>query len=741
MICLAVVLTLGPEIAASQAQSFYKQGKDAETRQNYEIAYEDYLKAYQLEPANTQYRASLDRMRFLAAASKVQRAALLRDGGKLQDALTLYEQAARIDPSSAIAKQEAEITRSMINRPRSQKEKLNPSPREAAITSDLSDLQGPVKLAPISTAPITLKLSEDAKRVYQTIGKLAGVNVLFDPDYTSHRISVELNGVTLQECLDIVAAESKTFWHPMTPNTIFIAADNPAKRKELEQSVIKTFYLSNVSTPTELQDIVNSLRAVLDVSRIQQLMSQQAIVIRGTPDQVLLAEKLVTDFDSPASEVVVDVAVMQVSRDKVHKLGINPPTSASVQLQNNTNSSSSSSSSSPSSSSNSSSSNNTINLNSLANLNATDFTATISSMSFNALASDSGTKIIQSPQLRSLNGQKASLKIGTRVPVATGSTQSGISGVSVSGLNSTQFQYQDVGVNVDVTPYIHPDGDVTLKIMLDVSSVTGYVSIGGISEPEIGQRKVEHEIRLKDGEVNLLGGMLEHTETKSVSGLPGLSQLPIFKYFFSEHDTDVADNEIVFALVPHVVRRRDYSELSRKTLDVGNAASIHLRHAPALATEPVGQQSDASLPPAVPIGHATAALELEPSAISVTKGNTFVVDVLLTGAQNVSSVPLQISYDKKDLDLLNISNGDFLSQGDQLVALVHRDDPSSDWVEITACRPPGAEGVSGHGIVSTLTFRAQASGRFQLKITKAAVIDSNQHSNPASGSEITVSVN
>jgi general secretion pathway protein D len=235
--------------------------------------------------------------------------------------------------------------------------------------------------------------------------------------------------------------------------------------------------------------------------------------------------------------------------------------------------------------------------------------------------------------------------------------------------------------------------------------------------------------------------MLEHTETKSVSGLPGLSQLPIFKYFFSEHDTDVADNEIVFALVPHVVRRRDYSELSRKTLDVGNAASIHLRHAPALATEPVGQQSDASLPPAVPIGHATAALELEPSAISVTKGNTFVVDVLLTGAQNVSSVPLQISYDKKDLDLLNISNGDFLSQGDQLVALVHRDDPSSDSVEITACRPPGAEGVSGHGIVSTLTFRAQASGRFQLKITKAAVIDSNQHSNPASGSEITVSVN
>lgn len=733
---VSAVLLLAPWAIADKGQSPYKEGKDQETRQNYEAAYEDYLRAYQMEPGNAQYRAALTRIRFLAAASKVHRAALLRESGRLEEALKLYGAAATIDSASPIATQEMENTRTMIQRAAGQHE--GRSRPEHALSPDILDAQGPVKLAPVSNLPITLKLSNDTKVVYETIGELAGLNVLFDQDYTSRLMNIELNGVTLQEALDIVAAESKTFWHPMTPNTIFVAADNPAKRKELEQSVIKTFFLSNISAPTELQDVVNALRSVLDVTRVQQLMSQQAIVIRGTPDQVLLAEKMVNDFDTAPPEVVVDIAVMQVSRDKVHKLGVNPPTSASVQLQSNTTSTTSTSSSS--SSSTSSSTTNTINLNSLANLNATDFTATISAASFNALMSDSATKIVQSPQLRSLNGQKASLKIGSRVPTATGSTQSGIAGVSVSGLNTTQFQYLDVGVNVDVTPYIHPDGDVTLKIMLDVSSVTSYVSIGGINEPEIGQRKVEHEIRLKDGEVNLLGGMLEHTDTKSITGIPGLSQIPFVKYFFSEKDTEVADNEVVFALVPHIVRKRDFSELNRKTLDVGNANSIRLRHVPKGVAEADVKTSDGAVSKATPLGEPTAALELDPAAMSIAKGATFMLNVVLTGAQNVSSVPLQVSYDKEGLEMVNISNGDFLSQGEQVVALVHRDDPSSGAVEITASRPPRTEGASGQGVVATLTFQAKKSGRFPVKITKGAVVQSDKQFALVSGSEITVSV-
>src|SRR5205814_10686126 len=202
-----------------------------------------------------------------------------------------------------------------------------------------AEAPGPVELSAISSVPITLKLTADTKLIYETVGKLAAINVLFDPDYTSRKIRIELNGVTLEEALGIIALESKTFWRPVTPNTIFVAQDNPAKRKDLEQSVIKTFYPANLSQPTELQDVVNALRQILEISRIQPLPSEGAIVVRGTPDQVALAYKLVSDLDRSKPEVVVDVAVMQISRDKKRTLGINPPTSMTVQLQPNVNNS------------------------------------------------------------------------------------------------------------------------------------------------------------------------------------------------------------------------------------------------------------------------------------------------------------------------------------------------------------------------------------------------------------------
>jgi general secretion pathway protein D len=453
---MVLVIFLAMPVHAERGQSWYKQGRDLEARQNYEAAYEAYRQAYEADPRNTRYRAALTRLRFLAGASEVHRATLLQQAGKLEEALTLFEQVVRIDPSSPIASQQVINTRGMIQQAHGNRAEAMPR-SESGLSPDILDARGPVKLSGISNLPITLKLSEDTKVIYQTIGNLAGLNVLVDPDYSSRRLNIELIGVTLQEALDLVAAQSKTFWKPMTGNTIFVAADNPAKRKELEENVVKAFYLSNLTAPTEMQDLVNTMRSVLDVNRIQPLVSQEAVVIRGTPDQVLLAEKIVNDFDKTPPEVVIDFALMEVSRDKAHTLGISPPTSASVQLQSNISTSSSNSSTNSSTSTSSSSSTtslgNGLSLNSFANLNATNFAATISSANATALLTDSNTKIIQNPQIRSLNGQKASLKIGERVPTATGSFQSGISGLSVSGLVNTQFQYIDVGVNIDITPH------------------------------------------------------------------------------------------------------------------------------------------------------------------------------------------------------------------------------------------------------------------------------------------------
>src|SRR5229473_7375777 len=436
-VVLLVVLAILPAIA-DKAKSIYEKGQDAEARQNYEAAYEFYKQAFDLKPKDLRYRTSFERMRARAAQTIVHHGVQLREQGKLQEAIAEFQKAAQIDPSLFSAQQELRRTQQMLN------ESVNPPPPSAGPPSSLQkkirEATGPVELAPISVVPITVKLTEDSKVIYQTVGQLAGINVLFDPDYTSRRIKVELNGVTLEEALQITALESKTFWRPVTGNTIFVAQDNPAKRKELEQSVLKTFYLSNISQPTELQDVVNAIRAVLDVQRVQQLLSQNALVVRGTPDQIALAEKLVDDLYRARPVVIVDIAVLQVSKDRSRTLGLSPPTSATVALQsniNNTTTTSTTGTTTPSSTSGGTG----LNLNTLGNLNATDFQVTIPSANLSAVMGDSDTKTLQNPQVRALDNQKATLKIGERVPVATGSFQPGIGGVGINPLVNTQFQY------------------------------------------------------------------------------------------------------------------------------------------------------------------------------------------------------------------------------------------------------------------------------------------------------------
>jgi len=756
IILLVVAISLS---AAASANSLFKKGKDAEARQNYEQAYEYYKQAYDLKPKDLAYRAAYERLRFYAGASHVKRGQLLRDSGKLDEALAEFQKAVEVDPSSPIAQQEIRRTQQMIDAAKAPGPKAA-APAPSGLQQRVQEAQGPVELAAISNIPITLKLTEDTKVIYETVGKLAGINVLFDPDYTSRRVKIELNGVTLEQALQIIALESKTFWRPVTPNTIFVASDTPAKRKDVEQSVIKTFYLANLSQPTELQDVVNALRQILEISRIQPLPSQGALVVRGTPDQIALAEKLVGDLDKARSEVIVDVAVMQVSRDKARTLGINPPTSATVALQNNINTTTPATTTGGTTTTtgntgSTSGSANQINLNRLGNLNATDFTVTINPATATALFNDSTTKIIQNPQIRAVDGQKASLKIGDRVPVATGSFQPGIGGVGINPLVNTQFQYLDVGVNIDITPRVHAAREVTLKISMDISNVTGQSNIGGISQPIIGQRKIEHEIRLKEGEVNLLGGMLEDSTTKSLSGIPGLSQIPILRYLFGQTNTEHRENEIVFALIPHIVRSQDLSELNQRALQVGTASAIELRRVSRPApgdggaptqptpTPPPAQSAPPPTqtpPPSQGSAGGAASFMFDPANVTQPAGSTFAVNVLLTGAQNVYSVPLQVSYDPKVLQVVNVSNGGLLSQDGQSVALVHRDDDQSGALQITATRPPGSAGISGQGAVVTLTFMAKASGQSTLTISKGGAKDPNMQSLPVSGAVATITV-
>jgi general secretion pathway protein D len=545
-------------VLAESAESEYRAGERAEKKNDLDTAYQAFKKAHTAKPSDPKYMSAYLRLRFYASAAHIHTGELLRDGGQMQEALAEFRLANEIDPSNFEAMGQVRRTTDLIQRSVREKEAANHlRSRNASLENDAANAAGPVVLEFKSDIPVSLHLTTTTDVIYKTIGKLAGFNVLMDPEYKPQKLTFELSNVSLREALSMIAIQSKTFWRPLSSNTIMVSADTSSKRKELDQNVMKTFYLRNASTPADLQEAAGTLKGVLDISHIQVTPELRSLTLRGTPDQMVLAQRLLTDIDKPKAEVVIEVIVMEVSRDRLRTLGVVPPTTVSASIA-------------PGGSSGSGSSG--LTLNSFPTLTAGAISVSVPGASFTALASDSGTKVIQRPELRVMDSEKASLKIGDRIPIATGSFQSGIT----TGVN-TQFQYIDVGVNIDVTPYVHAGNEVTLKMALEVSSVTGEQSVGGITEPTIGQRRIDHEARLADGEVNLIGGILEDTETKSMSGYPLLSKIPILKYFFGQEAKERQQNEIVFAVIPHVIRSTEVTDDNLKMVDLGSANSLTYR--------------------------------------------------------------------------------------------------------------------------------------------------------------------
>lgn len=781
---LAVLLILTAILPAESAKSLLKKGQSAEARGDYESAYNFYREAYDKKPGDLQYRVPYERTRFLAAASMVHRGQKLRDQGKLQDALALFQKAAEIDPSNDLAAQEIRRTQEMIQKQSKAAPAKATAQEEDPLRDMLEEASPPVMLKPLPSSPITaLTLTEDSKVAYETIARLANLNVLFDPDYTSRRLSLNLKNVSIQDALDIVALESRTFWRPVTANTIFVAQDTQAKRRELEQNVVKTFYLGNVSGPTDLQDIVNAIRTVLEVQRIQQIPSQSAIVIKGTPDQLALAEKMINDIDKPKPEVIVDVVVAQVRRDKLRSLGITPPENAAVALQNPLTSSTTTSGTTGTSGGG-------LNFNDLQHLNSTNYAVTIDPVKAVALFSDSNSKLLENPRIRATDNEKATLKIADKIPIATGSfgTPVGIgTATGAIGVN-TQFTYTDVGVILEITPRVHPDGQVTLKTVMELSNLNGSSTIGGISQPIISTRRVEHTIRLNDGEMNLLGGILEDQQTKTTAGTPFLGEIPLLKYLFSREDKERVQNEIVFLLIPHIVRNQELNDINRRAFDVGTGGGIDLHisaeqppraetpQLPAAATErPAVAQPQPNRPvmaplarPAVPAGpprgavsqpsqpasqavaeaqmpaNASASgpmmLRLDPGVVSEKQGSTFSVNVLVNHGQDIASVPVEISYDPKVMQFVSVANGDFLSRDGQTAVLVHRDDPVTGKLQVTAQRQPGSAGISGDGTVFSLVFAGKAKGDGTIAISVPRARNSRNQPVEALGSKSIVKI-
>ncbi|MGD0346278.1 MAG: cohesin domain-containing protein [Terracidiphilus sp.] len=588
------------KLYAESANADFKQGQAAEAREDYDTAFEDYQKGFNRDPKDTRFRIALSRVRVTASAVHVSKGRKLAQAGDAQGALAEFLHAAEIDPGNEAAQQEIARIRQKQGQSAPVSEVGLPQPPGEA--QELQSILSPPELKPVSNEPLSLHMAEDSKVVYQTVGKAAGVNVLFDPDYHSNRIDVDLNSVSLLDALRIVGVMSNTFWRPVTSNTIFVAQNNPSKRRDLDEQAVQTFYLANAWQQNDLNDVSTAIRNLMPSIKAFPVQSQNAIVMRGTPDELLLAQQLIDDLDKARGEVVVDIAVLEVSKNWERTLGIAWPSSFGVALQPNCTATNSCSTSTTTSTTGSTTGGSTSTVSptlyNLAHLNATDFAVTIGSATLNLLLTDNNTKVLQSPRMRALDAQKATMKIGSRIPIATGSYQTGAATALVSSLVNTQFQYTDVGVKIEMTPSVHYDHDVTLKISMEVSAESGQVTISGVTEPIISQRVVDQTIRLREGEASILGGIQNKQESQNWSGIPGLSAIPILKYIFGSKDRTIQDDDIVFVVVPHIVRSQELDQANLRVIDTGlGQTSIELRHS---------DENGAAAPAIVPAVHPTA---------------------------------------------------------------------------------------------------------------------------------------
>ena len=822
-VLLACLLVLPPvQLLASnrKGDKLWNEARSEEAKGNLDHALQLAEQAYGLDPSDIGYQLELRRVRFEAGELHVKNGQKLRNAGKLSEALGEFEKAYGIDPASDIAAQEIKRTRAMIQRnsaapatpqaaaaeaaavaasEKEEEKSLTPSELAQKRIRERTESLLPLPvLRPLNADLIDLKMNNQRPRImFETVAKLAGVNVLFDPEYdtaqTIRTQSIDLSRTTLDQALDQISIVTKSFWKPLSGNTIFVTVDNPNKRREYAEQVVKVFYLSNITAPQEMQEMLTVLRTVVDVQKVFSFASQNALVVRAEADTMALVEKLVSDLDKPRSEVILDVMVMEVNTTHMRNItaafastglttsaifaprpGITTPglQSSSTTTGSTTTTTGTTATTTPTTTGTTTGTTGTgsptttdIPLNSLSHISSADFSITnLPGAALEAVLNDSATKVLQAPQIRAVDNVKATLKIGEKVPTASGSFQPGVAGVGVSPLVNTQFTYLDVGVNMEILPKVHENNEVSLHIDLDISQVDSYQNLGGISEPEIGQNKETADVRLREGEVNLIGGIIQKTDTRSTTGIPGLANIPGLGWLFKGVNVENDRNELVIALVPHIVRGPDITEENLRGVMAGSAQQIKVGYAsqngasglaatpgtsapatagvvqPALparpTTIPVPAGPPATAPPLGPPATAppvtttapglpgTARISFQPASIDTQLSSTVTVTLYGDNIANLSSAAAQLRYDPRILRINNIVSGDLPQRG---IAESARTEPSknilndSGQADMSVVRSPNDGGITGAGGLFTVTFQAVGRGNTTVSVASTTL--------------------
>src|SRR5688572_13520298 len=596
---IAAVTVLAALLAGCAASGAMRAGQKAERLDDYDRAVVEYTRALREKPDDLDIRLALDRAKLRGSLEHFGRGRRLSNAGRLEEALVELQMASELNPANGEIDRELGTVRSQLRNKvavaregKTQLETLIERTRDLEAAGH--ELPADAKLP----ASVTFR-DASSRDVFTAIARFANINVVFDPQFRDQPITIDLRDSTLEAALQSVAMATRTFYRVTAARTITVVPDTAAKRREYEEEVVRTFYLSNA----DLKETLDLLRIVVDLRRVAPVAATNAISIKDTPERVAAAGRLIAAIDKARPEVVIDVELLEIDRTRFREYGLQLASPGSPGLDGQADAN-----------------RDDLTLRDLRNLTQSDiFLTNLPGLFYRLLKSDSNTRTLANPQLRTSEGMPAQARFGERVPVPV-TTFSPIATGGVAQQPITSFNYQDIGVNIDITPRTHHDGEVSLALKILVSSISG-TGFGGL--PTFGNREISTVIRLRDGETNLLAGLIRDNEREVFSGIPGLSDLPMVGRLFAHNRRETQETDIVLTLTPRIVRVLDLNEDDLRPFRVGRTgtAGAPLLDLPVVVDQPTPTPppTPAAPPPAQqqqtpPEGPPTPALPIQPPA-------------------------------------------------------------------------------------------------------------------------------
>jgi general secretion pathway protein D len=686
---LAIIALIGWGCATFSAS--YKSGTKAALNKDWDKAILYYERAIREDPDNPIYKTSLRRAQVAASYFHLNKARELGSRQKIEEARSEYEKALSYGVLNKSVEDEAEA----LGKEKTKEEIV----REVRI-------EPPVKLK-VDKQKIELKFPVQAplKSIFEALGKQARINILFDNQFRDiPNFTFNLADVTFEEALSHLCLSSNNFYSIVDEKTVMIAPDLPQKRAQYDLNVIKTFYLSNVNADEVRAALQQMLRSQYRQPQVTVDKNLNSITIRDVPAVVELAEKILRSWDKARGEVYIDLEIMEVSRIKARQIGVD------LALATQTVGLKYIGPTAPSDS--------WFNLKDLDFSKKEYFQVTLPTAYLDFLESDSDTKIIAQPQLRGIDGEDISYLVGDKVPVPQ-TTFYPIAAGGQSQQPLVSYNYQDVGIDVKIKPRIHSEKEVTLEMEIKIKSLSG---TGVASIPIISTREVKNIIRLKDGETNLLAGLLRDEERKTKTGIVALKDIPILGGLFSSTDQAIQQTDVILTITPHIVRSITLGEQDLKPIWIGpEGMSTGERVSEAVSEEALAErrarqrQEQEETPRREERGQNR--IGLTPSNITVAQNQEFRVNINLATQEEISSLSLSISFDSRLAKLKEVTKGGLLAQLGEEAPFLSSIDNSSSSCTIGFTSPATGRGIRGAGVLATLIFEAQEKGEGQISVT------------------------